>query len=792
MLYVLTGAVLLIFCSADLTYGQEDSRRGYGQVRDAEGVPIDGATVKIGTERRALQTDEKGRFEWFSGDEKAIELHITAMGKTPLDTVIVFNTLTTDPVLFVLKEANQRLETVQVLGLTQVDQVNKEAFNVTAIDAKKWHNLSSDVGQLFNRVSGVKFREAGGMGSASVLSLNGFSGNQVKMFLDGLPFDNYGSSFQLNNIPINYIDHIEVYKGVVPIWLGGDALGGAINLVKNTRPGNYLDVSYSYGSFNTHRATLNAGFIGKKGFTVELMAYKNYADNNYWVEVDVVPDLASGVTVKDRVRRFHDQYDNQLLNLNVGFSNKKWADQFLLGFNIGNNHADIQTGNRMAEVYGARFREGNLLQPTLLYNKKNFLLAGLDVNLKGSFNFGEEKLVDTVYRRFNWYGESVPKGNNSWDPGGERTAELYRYKNNNGNAALNLKYTMNEHNVLYLNNTFTSTDRKGTNELQPDNDFYKQPKIRQKNILGFGLGNSSLKNFDNNVFVKYYYQHVKSYQLFNGDYSTYEHDNNYLGYGLATSYHLTDGTLLKFSYEKAYRLPEVDELFGDVINLDPNPTLKPEHSHNFNLNVNRYFSWREKNGLMVNGGVIYRQAKDFIRYVLSAEGNDNTVRQVAQNQRDVDNLGFDAEVRYAYNQRFFLGATMTYQNLRNKTKYGESSTDVSIFYKDRIPNIPYLFGNADAAYSWKDVGMPNSQLTFTYTLFYVHDYFLRWPSAGSSGKEVIPQQFSHDASITYAFANGKYNIGIEGRNLTDALLYDNYMLQKPSRNFNVKFRYVIR
>src|SRR5690606_16038199 len=130
------------------------------------------------------------------------------------------------------------------------------AFNVTAVDARKLHNSSMDVGQLLNRVSGVKIKESGGMGSRAALSLNGFSGNQVKVFLDGLPIDNYGSSFQLNNIPINYIDHIEVYKGVVPVWLGGDALGGAINLVKNTNPMSYLDASYSYGSFNTHRVNI--------------------------------------------------------------------------------------------------------------------------------------------------------------------------------------------------------------------------------------------------------------------------------------------------------------------------------------------------------------------------------------------------------------------------------------------------------------------------------------------------------------------------------------------------------
>src|SRR5690606_17031501 len=133
------------------------------------------------------------------------------------------------------------------------------------------------------------------------------------------------------------------------VWLGGDALGGAINLVRTNRVGKYIDVSYSFGSFQTHKVNLNAGITTENGFSVELAAYKNNSKNNYWVLVDVVPDINSGVTIEDKVRRFHDQYNNDFFNLNLGVRNKSWADHLLFGFNFGDNRADIQTGNRMAE-----------------------------------------------------------------------------------------------------------------------------------------------------------------------------------------------------------------------------------------------------------------------------------------------------------------------------------------------------------------------------------------------------------------------------------------------------------
>src|SRR5690606_12555387 len=148
-----------------------------------------------------------------------------------------------------------------------------------------------------------------GVGSSFNFSLNGFSGNHVRFFLDGVPIDHLGSSFQINNMPINFADRVEVYKGVVPIWLGSDALGGAVNIITSQNAQNYLDVSYSYGSFNTHRSAINAGMTTKTGWTFQLSAFQNYSDNNYQVTVDA-SDSTGKYYPNTRVKRFHDQYHN--------------------------------------------------------------------------------------------------------------------------------------------------------------------------------------------------------------------------------------------------------------------------------------------------------------------------------------------------------------------------------------------------------------------------------------------------------------------------------------------------
>lgn len=44
----------------------------------------------------------------------------------------------------------------------------------------------------------------------------------------------------MNNIPVNFADRIEVYKGVVPVGFGTDAIGGVINIVTNKKKRNWF------------------------------------------------------------------------------------------------------------------------------------------------------------------------------------------------------------------------------------------------------------------------------------------------------------------------------------------------------------------------------------------------------------------------------------------------------------------------------------------------------------------------------------------------------------------------
>ncbi len=166
---------------------------------------------------------------------------------------------------------------------TEKTQIETRGFAVNTIETRKVALQSIQTNELLDRSAGVRIRQDGGLGSNINYNINGLSGNAVRIFIDGVPSSNFGSSFSLNSIPPALIERIEVYKGVVPGHLSQDALGGAINIVLKKQSRNTLVTSYSAGSFNTHQWNMAGTYRKNNGFTVDGSAFYNYSDNSYKV-----------------------------------------------------------------------------------------------------------------------------------------------------------------------------------------------------------------------------------------------------------------------------------------------------------------------------------------------------------------------------------------------------------------------------------------------------------------------------------------------------------------------------
>lgn len=778
--------LLALLCACSLLSSAQNSGSVRGTLKDKSGAAVPALTVKLQGTTLGAVSDNDGTFVIKNVAPGAYILMITGISYQPVQRPVAVLAGQETAVALAVEDASVDVANVTVTGRSVVTETNRQAFNVTAIDAKQLYNTTLNLADALDRVSGVRVRETGGVGSNFNLSLNGLAGNRVRYFIDGIPMEGYGSSFQINNIPINAAERVEVYKGVVPIWLGSDALGGAINIVTGNRQRNYVDASYSYGSFNTHRSVVNGAVTSKSGLTAQISAFQNYSDNDYKVDVEAV-DALTRVYTPVRVRRFNDRFHNETLIGNVGVVDKWYADKLLLGITVGKNYKEIQTGARMEQVFGAWHRRGTILMPTFKYKKEN-LVKGLDVTLNANYNFGTEQNVDTVSRRYNWLQEYITVGTN----GGERSRSLYRYKNNTALATGMLNYRITERQALALSNVFNNFDRQGSNSLNPTD--FQRPQKTQKNVLGLGYSYNVADAWSVSVFGKAFTQR----NVMTADWA--EATTNKYGYGAAGTYFILPELQVKASYELANRLPETYEIFGDVENQQGNPDLKPEQSHNINLGVSYNFALNPNNRFLVNANGVYRNTSDYIYNRLAA----NQQQQIADNRDGVRTIGGDAEVQYSYKNLFNAGATMTYQSVLSTQMYERVPNNTSLYYttvsplyKAQMPNTPFLFGNASASVTLADFGGQGNRLTVGYNLLYVYRFWLFWPALGGQNitqadpKRVVPTQISHDLNVVYSLKNGRYNLGLECRNLLDARLYDNFSLQKPGRGFYGNIRYYL-
>lgn len=759
-----------------------------GKVVSTDKTIVDFATVYLKGTQYGCTTDERGIYHLPAPAGK-YTLVVSAVGFETYEKAIEIVSDGRTKQTVVLKPSVTELDEVVVTS-TGVGRVKKSAFNAVAVDTKELHNSTKSLSEALNQLPGMKLRESGGVGSDMQLMLDGFSGKHVKIFIDGVPQEGAGTAFDLNNIPVNFAERIEVYKGVVPVGFGTDALGGVVNIVTNKKRRNwFLDASYSYGSFNTHKSYVNFGQTFKNGLMYEINAFQNYSDNDYYIDNYITEFGDDGITESTdkkkiyHVKRFNDTFHNEAVIGKIGVMDKSWADRLVFSFNYSNFYKEIQTGVYQYVVFGQKHRKGYSFVPSVEYRKRNLLIEGLDVSATANYNHNITHNIDTASYKYNWLGDKKYTGTP-----GEQSHQNNESKNTNWNGTFTANYRIGEVHTFTLNHvisTFHRTTRSYISGSSKLSDF-SIPKKTRKNITGLSYRYMPSDKWNVSAFAKYYNQYNEGPVSQNsdgiGNYILLKKHLNSLGYGAAGTYFIVKDLQAKLSYEKAYRLPTTDELFGDEDLEAGKADLKPERSDNFNLNLS-YSYHIGKHAIYVEGSLIYRDTKDYIKRGLSQVSNMSF--GYYENHGRVKTKGYNISLRYNYSRWFNIGGTFNSMNARDEEKYRAGGTQQeSLTYGQRIPNQPYLYANFDASLTWHDLFAKGNVLTLGYDGYYQHDFPLYWENLGDPTTKIrVPEQLSHNLSIGYSLKGGRYNLSFECRNLTNAKLYDNFSLQKAGRAF---------
>ncbi len=193
-----------------------------------------------------------------------------------------------------------KLERVEVTG-TLIRSSDKTAYNqvqtVTAKDitdsgyttvADYLRGISANSGSSFDQSSNDSFAPG-----ASGIALHGLSEKYTLVLVDGQRVTPYAFAvngtdtfFDLNTLPLNVIDRIEIVKTGAVSQYGSDAIGGVVNIItKKNQHGITLDASYGLatdGGGGTTKFSAAGGFgdINADRFNVS-GALSYYKDNGF-------------------------------------------------------------------------------------------------------------------------------------------------------------------------------------------------------------------------------------------------------------------------------------------------------------------------------------------------------------------------------------------------------------------------------------------------------------------------------------------------------------------------------
>lgn len=705
--------------------------------------------------------------------------------------------LHTQKITITLGQSEYSLDEVRLQTRSRSEKLKTNAIKAEVVSIEEESIRANSVEELINRAPGVKIRNVGGLGAPSNLLVGGFTGNSVKFLYDDIPIDYLGSNYSLSKIPTNTIESIEIYKGVLPTKLGIDALGSAINIVPKTYNRTSGTVSYEFGSFSTHIASVNAtAKLGDKLF-VGTNSFYNFSKNNYKVNNLPFRDAETGQTVFIRERLFHNAFEQYSFEIFVQGRDLKWADFIEFKVNSYDLTKEIQNDpHSRARPFGEVYRqEKGTFIPSLRY-KKYFLDNTLSVNQFLVYSNIDFELFDrakNIY--YDWKGQKHPTISAS-EMGNLLLSEGYmKNELSQFTSRTNLNYLINNSLQIESNTVISNFIRKSNlDKLNSDGTNYT------KLISSIGFSADLFENkLESNTQIKYLFGRLSGYYAANlipnqSNPVNSRIENSGFSFSQALKYNLDENNFIRASYENTYRLPEQMELFGDNNFITANYNLEPEQSTNVNLG---YTHTKENYRFEVN--TYYRNTRDLIRLK-----DLNQYQAVYLNLDHVRGFGVEFEGSYQPINNLTFSGNLTWNGFRLKSSQ-DNSLNNQHFKNARIANLPFYYGNASVAFNAKELFKLKYNWIFFWDYSYVHQYYLDfiekqfepdgflglWGTSKINTSRIIPVQHLNNVGMVYTRDIGTQSISFsaELKNVFNADIYNEFKMQSPGRHYRLKISY---
>ncbi len=412
---------------------------------------------------------------------------------------------------------------------------------------------AQSVNDLLKLATGVDVRQRGSFGIQTDISIDGGTYEQVTILLNGVNISNPHTGHLAADFPVSIqdIERIEVLEGAASRVYGGQAFGGAVNIVTRSDKENSLGLGAEGGSYGTFQAD------GRLSWTKGRISNRLSGGGG----------RSDGGTLNDAWSKGQLYYQGDLteekldLKWQFGFSRKEYGANTFYG---GSSNDQWEQNERYLISVGAETKGRFHLQPSLYWNRTydNYQWH------KGTPNNSHEADV---------YGARLG-GHIAWWAG--RTAMGAEVRNE-GIMSSSLGIPMEEKDYVWAH----GAQKQYTKHANRTNISY---------------------NLEHDIILRHWT--VSAGLLANLNTAV---DNKFRFYpGVDIAYRPTQHWKLYLSYNKGFRLPSYTDLYYSSPDITGNDQLKPEV--NRSLSVGATYSLRGFS-LMARG--FYNRGHNMIDYV---------------------------------------------------------------------------------------------------------------------------------------------------------------------------------
>jgi len=739
-----------------------------GTVIDAETKEKIGfANITTENPQQGTSSDINGKFTLSFNDTGTHTIIISYMGYRTLSQEITLNKNETKALDFYLNPTSYLTDEVIITATKTENFIQNVPVRVNLVSSRQIEAIPAQTtDELLNYIPGINISRSFGIFShkstVTMRGLNGQEQGRVLVMIDGIPTNKSdGGSVNWNLLNTDQIERIEVVKGPGSSLFGGNAMGGAINIITKKPAENFQGkVSAEYGTYNTMRGQFYLS--GKQNTNQEKGFYWNF--NSFYRQSD-------GYITASEADRMANPYivESDLM---------EWGTSAQLGYDLNkNNNVEISllyydddrsTGEKVYQPEGNN-REHDTYHVRAKYSGKKDKL-GWNVNL---FYLNED------YKRISeWFKDDYTfyKVLSQREDLGLLSTLTYHLSNQTITGGIDLK----QGSVDAKDEYYTSTDIVYNRGKMNTFGLFIQDEIRlldnQLKIVA-GLRFDYANFFDGGFEI----ENPTSETTFMLNY----HDENLEGDSwnalspkLSVQYEFNNSYRIYAGYARGFRPAVLDDMCrsgrirGGFKVSDP--SLQPEYLNNFEVGADARFIKQ----LRTSVSVFYSLGNDFMYYVNTGDSIQFSYgpRPIikASNISQVEIYGAELEANYWLNENIILNANYAYAHSQI-TDYNPLSTNDPVdLTNNYLSDVPTHISSASVQWRNKIV---NAGITAKYM-------GKRWVNDTNQFDDIVlDDQYDAYTTIDLRLSKSvkKLFLNLNIQNILDAKYYDSKGAVNPGR-----------